>query len=655
MPSPGRRCSSTAASPPVERGIRGLAGASGAARRGVARPALRAVRGVRIRRPHLRVDLEPLPQALSRSRRLRADAGARTLHGRHGARCGARGTLRRTRAAAAARVCAGRDRHRRPGVPIPRRVRRRDRCGLRDLAAGRRRPGARRGDQVVACHRLLILPAVDSAGRDVPADERRTAAPASAASRRGARAALLLQQPRCSHRRAGERLRAHRTLRPPRHGAGRGRDQPRACRAGAAACAWPRSASRAGDPDRQRRDCGTALPSAPHRRAAHRDRIVHLRDRLDPHAVAGARLGDARVRTDALGIHPRHRVRRALGASSHRRHRRSGALPRGRAGGDGPGRAGDAAGLRPDVRSHAGRDPWHGEDRRGLRDLPRREPRHRAGGDVPRRLLRRHDAAADHLRAVPLAPRRTRHRHACTRSTPLGSIVGVVLAAHVLMPLLGLKGLVSTGATIDVALGLALLWRGAGTRALPAAATALAGAAFAAVLAGVALDPYRMASGRVPPRRSLRPAGGRAALLPRRQDDLGQHDAVPRRHLAAHQRQVRRRDQSRGRRAHLRRGHHGAHRRRAARAPAGREDRRGDRHRHRAHHAHAARLHGAGARRHHRDRAGDGRGIARCSRRAMPTSGPTRAAASPSTTPRPTSPPTTRATTSSSRSRRIRG
>lgn len=76
----------------------------------------------------------------------------------------------------------------------------------------------------------------------------------------------------------------------------------------------------------------------------------------------------------------------------------------------------------------------------------------------------------------------------------LGSILGVVLAAHVLMPLVGLKALVTTGAAIDVLLGLALLWR-AGRAWLPAGATAAAGAAFAAVLAGVALDPYRMASG----------------------------------------------------------------------------------------------------------------------------------------------------------------
>jgi predicted membrane-bound spermidine synthase len=77
----------------------------------------------------------------------------------------------------------------------------------------------------------------------------------------------------------------------------------------------------------------------------------------------------------------------------------------------------------------------------------------------------------------------------------LGSIVGVVLAAHAGMPLLGLKGLIAVGAALDVALGLALLWRVRGAPALPAAVTALVLAAFAVVLAGFPLDSYRMASG----------------------------------------------------------------------------------------------------------------------------------------------------------------
>ncbi len=87
-------------------------------------------------------------------------------------------------------------------------------------------------------------------------------------------------------------------------------------------------------------------------------------------------------------------------------------------------------------------------------------------------------------------------------SNTFGAIAGVLLAAHVGMPLLGLKGLIYAGALLDVALGLALLWRvgalavpAAASRRLAAAATALSLAAFAAVALGVSLDAHRMASG----------------------------------------------------------------------------------------------------------------------------------------------------------------
>lgn len=77
----------------------------------------------------------------------------------------------------------------------------------------------------------------------------------------------------------------------------------------------------------------------------------------------------------------------------------------------------------------------------------------------------------------------------------LGSIFGVFAAAHVGMPLLGLKGLISAGAALDVALGLALLWRLADAPRLRIAASVLALACFAAVLGAVQLDTYKMASG----------------------------------------------------------------------------------------------------------------------------------------------------------------
>ncbi|HUL92307.1 MAG TPA: fused MFS/spermidine synthase [Burkholderiales bacterium] len=77
----------------------------------------------------------------------------------------------------------------------------------------------------------------------------------------------------------------------------------------------------------------------------------------------------------------------------------------------------------------------------------------------------------------------------------LGSILGVFFAAHVGMPLLGLKGLIACGAALDAGLGLALLWRAGGAQRLRLGAAALSLACFAAVLAGVQLDPYKMASG----------------------------------------------------------------------------------------------------------------------------------------------------------------
>ncbi len=77
----------------------------------------------------------------------------------------------------------------------------------------------------------------------------------------------------------------------------------------------------------------------------------------------------------------------------------------------------------------------------------------------------------------------------------LGSILGVLAAAHIGMPLLGLKGLLIAGALIDVALGLLLLWRFSNAPRLRFAAAGVVLACFAAVFAAVHLDPYRMASG----------------------------------------------------------------------------------------------------------------------------------------------------------------
>jgi predicted membrane-bound spermidine synthase len=79
----------------------------------------------------------------------------------------------------------------------------------------------------------------------------------------------------------------------------------------------------------------------------------------------------------------------------------------------------------------------------------------------------------------------------------VGAILGVLVAVHVVMPAIGVKGLVSLGALLDVVVGLALLalarprprrWE------LPASA-GVAALAFAVILFAVRFDPLRMAGG----------------------------------------------------------------------------------------------------------------------------------------------------------------
>ena len=76
-----------------------------------------------------------------------------------------------------------------------------------------------------------------------------------------------------------------------------------------------------------------------------------------------------------------------------------------------------------------------------------------------------------------------------------GAIVGVVLTVHVLMPRIGVKGVILTGAAIHLALGFSRLF----SRPRPQRAARLTLAAglcvFAAVLFAVHLDPLRMTSG----------------------------------------------------------------------------------------------------------------------------------------------------------------
>jgi predicted membrane-bound spermidine synthase len=77
----------------------------------------------------------------------------------------------------------------------------------------------------------------------------------------------------------------------------------------------------------------------------------------------------------------------------------------------------------------------------------------------------------------------------------LGAIAGVVLAVHVGLPVLGLKGALIAGALVDAGLGLALLWRFGAARPALGAAAAACGACFAALALGFELNANKMTAG----------------------------------------------------------------------------------------------------------------------------------------------------------------
>lgn len=79
----------------------------------------------------------------------------------------------------------------------------------------------------------------------------------------------------------------------------------------------------------------------------------------------------------------------------------------------------------------------------------------------------------------------------------IGAIAGVFLAIHFGMPVLGLKGLMVLGATVDIGLGLLLLWSFAEHRSYRTSvlSTAASAGIIFLVISFVHLDPYKMASG----------------------------------------------------------------------------------------------------------------------------------------------------------------
>ena len=77
----------------------------------------------------------------------------------------------------------------------------------------------------------------------------------------------------------------------------------------------------------------------------------------------------------------------------------------------------------------------------------------------------------------------------------LGAIAGVLLAIHVLMPLVGLKGVILTGAALHIALGLSRLARSGWRRPAGAILIAASVAALGFSVVRGELDPLRVASG----------------------------------------------------------------------------------------------------------------------------------------------------------------
>ena len=77
----------------------------------------------------------------------------------------------------------------------------------------------------------------------------------------------------------------------------------------------------------------------------------------------------------------------------------------------------------------------------------------------------------------------------------IGSILGVFIAIHLAMPLLGLKGMIILGAGIDIALGLMLAWWSFPSWRVPVAYTTAGIIALLLPMYLVKLDPGKMASG----------------------------------------------------------------------------------------------------------------------------------------------------------------
>ena len=77
----------------------------------------------------------------------------------------------------------------------------------------------------------------------------------------------------------------------------------------------------------------------------------------------------------------------------------------------------------------------------------------------------------------------------------IGCIVGIFVAVHIAMPMLGLKGMLGLGAGIDIALGLALAWWVYPSRRIPVILTAVSTAVLLIAMTAVKFDAHKMSSG----------------------------------------------------------------------------------------------------------------------------------------------------------------
>ncbi len=95
----------------------------------------------------------------------------------------------------------------------------------------------------------------------------------------------------------------------------------------------------------------------------------------------------------------------------------------------------------------------------------------------------------------------------------LGAIAGVLLAVHVLMPLIGVKGVILMGAGVHIALGLSRLAPRGGRQPASAFLVAASLAAFSLIAVFGKIDPMRVASGVYRSGVASLPAGARVAYL----------------------------------------------------------------------------------------------------------------------------------------------